>query len=228
MAQVGLAAALSPDGSKVAIPVQYCGKVHCYFGFEVLPTSGKGTAKMWSTQNGLADNLSWSSDGKQILFATAASDTTNQYRVLNATGPGGNMISESRPVMIAQYDQLMLLTPDGRALVGSTVANGPGRHTLTGKFIEVSRSTGHVLRVLHVVTGHYTGSTPWPTDTNCNLLALGPQGVQPLVECFQRFGRMDGGKFTALRGGPSPTLHQVPPRKPGTRRSWETDWGAAW
>lgn len=102
-----------------------------------------------------------------------------------------------------------LLTPDGTAVITSTAQNiraGSGRITVVARIVELSASTGRLIRVLHVARERTipglrdVGSL----DDACSVLSLGPAGVHALVQCFG-FGRLDGDRFTPLPGVPDPS-----------------------
>ena len=144
------------------------------------------------------------------------------YRLLNITGPGGNLVTDSRPIafpaaMSAESEEPLLLTSGGGTAVGATGQNDPGRDTLTGKIVVLSRSTGRQ-RVLYVGTEHYPSKQGVPQalpQDSCYVQSLAANGVQPLIYCYHRFGRIAGGKFTPLPG------------ESGGHRN-RTIWDAAW
>jgi hypothetical protein len=108
------------------------------------------------------------------------------------------------------YTAPALITPDGKAVITTAVQNipeGNGRDTVIAKIVELSAGTGKVLKVLYTATAQHAttganGTVP-SLDQGCQVLSLGPAGVQPLVSCFT-FGRVENGKLTPLPGFPSP------------------------
>lgn len=221
---LGLSPALSPDGSELALMAERCGNGGCRFGVQVVPVARPATAKVWLGPRMPVDDLSWSADGQQVMFDVPAGAGTAQYRLLNVASPAGNLLTESRPVNVpaALSTQMALLTPDGRAVVGSTMQVGPGRNVVTGKIVEVSRRTGRLLRVLMVATAppvtnalSTAGGVHWTTKGDCSVLSMAPSGVRPLVICFERFGWIEGGRFTPLPGWPGTTASHM-------------GWAAAW
>jgi hypothetical protein len=81
---------------------------------------------------------------------------------------------------------------------------------VVAKVVELSAGTGKLLKVLYTVTTRNVttrqdATTNVPSlDQGCQVLSLGPTGVQPLVECFA-FGRVEDGRLTPLPAFPSPS-----------------------
>ena len=215
--------ALSPDGRRLAMDVQDCNartQTCPYTGVRVV-TIATGAATIWTTRaNGAPFNVSWTGNG-QLAFewqsATRTSPTGQQtgYRLLSLTGPGRDLLAAraigSPAAEPTFYVPAALVTADGSMVITSTVQNipdGHGRYTVVGKVVELSASTGQLLRVLRKVTvRHATGGqngTAGQLDQGCNVLSLGPSGVHVLVDCFG-FGRLDDRRFTPLPGFPSPS-----------------------
>jgi hypothetical protein len=218
----------SPDGRELALTAQVCNG-GCRFGVDVLSLAHSTVSKVWLAQVASSVNsLSWSSDGKQVMFSVQTSTrtrATTQYRLLNIGRPAGNLITESRPMSLpaALAEQPALLTPDGQAVVGSIAQRDPGGKTVTGKIVEVSRRTGRLLRVLMAGTAPYVfdhlsvaDSIMYTPKGDCNVIAMAASGVQPLVLCYQRFGRIEGGTFTPLPG--------FPPTYAEGGGSWDAAW----
>ena len=225
-----VSAAVSPDGSKVAIPVeqQVCSNRACKFGIEVLSLA-TGTQKTWWSRHALESNLSWSPSGNEVMFYAGGANI-QQYRLLSIAGPGGDILAASRPMPVpgAPLGGMALLTPNGRAVITST-GRVAGHGTVIAKIVEISASTGRRLRVLHVATAHYSGSDPWSVEAGCGVLALGPTGLQPLVQCFG-FGWLHGSHFIPLPGGPVTPRPTSLGSGPATPRPWGFGeyWTAAW
>jgi hypothetical protein len=213
----GEAAALSPDGSQLAVTVEQsqCPHSGCNFGIEVYSIATGAQRTWWGPVSG---NLSWSGDGKQIMWLEASE--TGNYLLLNTTRPAGTLLADSRrlPIPYPPFGQLAALTPDGSGVVTSTLQIAPG-HILIGKIVELSASTGRLLRVLHTASAHYSGEA-YALGLTCAVQALGPVGVQPLVQCFG-LGRIEGSQFTKLPGSP------VRPGSSGVR-GFASVWSAAW
>jgi hypothetical protein len=215
--------ALSPDGTRLAIDVQYCPPKtqSCpYTGIRMV-TIATGAVSTWTTRaNGFPLNASWAGD-ERIAFEWQAGGRVphpgqqSGYRLLSLTGTGRNLMASvpiaSPPPEPTQYVPAALVTADGSTVVTSTVQNTPdghGRYTVVAKVVELSARTGRLLRLLRTVTVHdATGGqngTAYQLDQNCNVLSLAPRGIHVLVACFA-VGRIDGDRFTLLPGFPSPS-----------------------
>jgi hypothetical protein len=210
----GDAAALSPDGSHLAVAVE---SNSGSFGIEVFSLATGAQKTWWGPVSG---NLSWSGDGKQVMFLEASQ--TGGYLLLNTTGPAGRLLADSRrlPIPTPPFEGMAMLTPDGSGVITSTWQTAPG-HVVISKIVELSSGSGRLLRVLRTASAHYSGNL-YASGLSCGVLALGPVGVQPLVQCFA-LGRIEGSRFTQLPGGP-------PPAHPGRggNNLLVTSWDAAW
>jgi hypothetical protein len=211
-------AALSPDGTRLAMDVQDCNNQTCpYTGIRVV-TIATGATSTWVTRvNGAPFNVSWAGN-QRVAFEwesglrAAAPGPPTGYRLLDLTGAGRNLLASraigSPPPEPTQYVPSALVTPDRNLVITSTVQNipdGPGRDTVVAKIVELAARTGQLVRVLYTVTrGVASGAAGVrQLDLGCNVLSLGPAGVHVLVAC-PGFGRVDGHRFTALPGLPSP------------------------
>ena len=196
-------AALSPDASGLAIAAVRCAHRICQDGLEVLSLA-TGVQKTWWSARSTVENLSWAPSGRQVMFL-ASSSRRYGYRLLSTAAPTGDLLAASRPITIpappgAIGTGMALLTPDGREVI-TTTYQGPlsGQAPLvTAKIVELSASTGRLLRVLRVAH--------WATDILqtppvCVLLSLGAADVHPLVECTG-LGFLEGSRFIPLPGGP--------------------------
>jgi hypothetical protein len=225
--------ALSPDGTRLALGVQHCSNQTCpYTGIRVV-TIATGAASTWITRvNGAPFDVSWAGD-QRVAFewqsgvrAPAPGQQTG-YRLLSVTGTGRNLLAAraiaSPPPEPTQYTPAALVTPDGNLVITSTVQNipdGPGRDTVVAKIVELAARTGQLVRVLYTVTqrgvlGVASGASgAGQLDQGCNVLSLGPAGVHVLVAC-PGFGRVDGHRFTALPGFPSPSSSGISGQQAG-------------
>jgi hypothetical protein len=206
-------AALSPDGSQLAIDVETCPETGCREGIEVVSLA-TGASKLWTgpSMAGSPLSLAWAGNGDEIMFLwqVGNSSTPQGYRLLNISGPGGDLLGSSQPVVSPPVQHGWefpgaMLTPDGRGLITTDYQNIPGPDgggTAILRVIELSASTGRLLRVLHVASVPYTRKNPALfVDGDCNVLSLGPVGLHALVQC-PGFGRLDGDRFTPLPGIP--------------------------
>ena len=207
-------AALSPDGSQLAIDVEPCGKGACHEGIEVVSLA-TGASKVWTGPSVAGSPLrpAWVGNGDEIMFLwqVGNSSTPQGYRLLNIAGSGGRLLASSRrmvspPVQHGWYFPGALLTPDGRGLITTDYRNVPGPDgggTAILRVVELSASTGRLLRVLHVATEHYGRGylAQAAADGGCQVLSLGAAGLHALVQC-PGLGRLDGDRFTPLPGVP--------------------------
>ena len=206
-------AALSPDGSQLAIDAESCPSGGCREGIDVVSLV-TGARKTWlgPSMAGSPLNPAWVDQGKELMFVwqVGNSPTPQGYRLLNVAGPGGGLLTASRPMVSppAQHGWYFpgaVLTPDGRALITTDYRNVPGRDgggTAVLRVVELSARTGRLLRVLHEATVPYSRKNPALfVDGDCNVLSLSPAGLHALVQCTG-FGRLDGSRFTPLPGIP--------------------------
>jgi hypothetical protein len=230
--------ALSPDGRRLAMDVQHCtAKTEScpYTGVRVV-TIATGAASMWTTRaNGAPFNVSWAGNERvafewQSGVRTPPPGQQTGYRLLSLTGPGRNLLAARAIASPATepnyYVPAALVTADGSMVITSTVQNIPAGHrrdTVVARVVELSASTGQLLRVLHTATvrdviAGLNGPVGQPTtgqlDEDCNVLSLGPAGVHVLVDCFG-FGRVDDRRFTPLPGFPSPSSSGISPQDTG-------------
>jgi hypothetical protein len=206
-------AALSPDGSQLAIDVSPCSNNSCREALDVVSLA-TGASKIWNGPSG-SDPLSpaWVDGGAEIMFLwqVGNSSTRQGYRLLNISGPGGGLLDSSRPMVSPPAQNGWefpgaVLTPDGQGLITTdyrNIAGQDGGGTAILRVVELSASTGQLLRVLHVATEHYGRGilATLAADADCQVLSLGGTGLRALVQC-PGFGRLDGDRFTPLPGLP--------------------------
>ncbi len=230
--------ALSPDGRRLAMDVQHCtAKTEScpYTGVRVVSIA-TGAASMWTTRaDGAPFNVSWAGNervafGWQSGVRTPPPGQQTGYRLLSLAGPGRDLMAARAIASPATepnyYVPAALVTADGSMVITSTVQNIPDGHrrdTVIARVVELSASTGQLLRVLHTATvrdviAGLNGPVGQPTtgqlDEGCNVLSLGPAGVHVLVDCFG-FGRVDDRRFTPLPGFPSPSSSGISPQDTG-------------
>ena len=213
-------AALSPDGTRLAMTAQWsCHATRCdEAGIRVVDLA-TGSVTSWTTHvNGAPFNVSWAGDDELAFeWQTGLKDPPagqrTGYRLIRVSGTGGDLLAgraiASPAAEPTGYDPAARVTPDGKDVITSEVQNV---HTSTGRFdvvarvIELSASTGRPLRVLYTTTvDHATGGGGGEVgllDQGCNVLSLGPEVTNPLVECFS-VGVVMPGKLVTLPGFPS-------------------------
>jgi hypothetical protein len=204
--------ALSPDGTQLAVDVNHCPAVGgCVDGIEIVNLV-TGATRTWLSSSANELSPSWTDNGKAVMFEwESGNQPLNGYRILSATAPQGNLITESSwlpypPAQRSWQVPQAILTSDGRNLIVLTESIVPGSHN-SGNFVfritDEDPTTGRVLRVLHVFTYHYQGN-PYVHEVQCGILSLASTGLNALLEC-PRLGHLDGSTFTSLPSG-SPSL----------------------
>lgn len=206
--------ALSPDGRQLAIDLTATGGGSVRDELEIV-TLTTGARRTWSGPNlgGLLDPQ-WVDNGQQVMvrWQTGHRGPPTGYRLLNLADNGSSLLRDSTPIAspIGLFSGLYapaLLTPAGNALITSDFQNSGSYKSGTARLrlIEISATTGRVLRVLHVADVPYV-SAPYSNqvsaDQDCNALSLAPAGLYALVQCAD-FGRLDGDRFTPLPGIPA-------------------------
>jgi hypothetical protein len=201
--------ALSPDGTQLALDLWRCpANGPCVADLEIRDLA-TGSARIWSEPpaSSVSDPY-WTDNGKAVIFAWVTGSKSG-YRVLSDTAPAGNLVAESTPLpyppLQAGSAPTAFLTPSGSDLlvVTESAANG----TLTFRITDVAPKTGQVRRVLWTFRKHYTGplyAFEVRAGLYCDILSMAPTGLHALINCPQ-FGRLDGGTFTPLPGGPTMT-----------------------
>ena len=153
--------------------------------------------------------MSWADDHRLGFFwddATSAPQRRSGLWALDTAAPGHALLSGRRILPIetgGDTVQYALLTTAGTAIAAVNY-NGTahvGRGTVVGGIVELSAQTGRPLRTLlaeHAAYSADPGDPGWYI-TACQLAAADRTGRHLLVSC-DRFGRLDRGRFTALRG----------------------------
>ncbi len=211
--------AISPDGSKLAVAVQFSGGQQGAVEAVSLTT---GAVQVWSAaQTGMPWDLSWADGGRELGFfwddgspsAGSPQTTASGMWVLDTTAPGSNLMSGRR--IVPEFTggdavQSAVLTPDGNTVIASVTYDGTGhvgRGTVVGGIAELSAQTGHPLRTLLAERAAYSPDPGHPQHwaiVACELPAVDITGGHLLVSC-DSFGRLDHGLFTALPGSAAQT-----------------------
>jgi len=209
-----MAVAVTQDGSRLAVAIQFPGGQHA--AIEVI-TLRTGAARTWTTRrSGLVTQLSWADHGQEIGFFwqdTSATDAAGGLWALDTRAPGSNLLSDRRILPDSVGDdtvQSALLSPDGKSIDASVTYSGTdqvSRGTVVGGIVELSARTGRPLRTLlaeHAARSADPESPGWYI-TPCQMLSSDLSGDHLLVSC-DRFGRLDRARFTALPGSPPQTV----------------------
>jgi hypothetical protein len=213
-------AALSPDGTRLALSVQWsCHPSRCdEAGIRVVDLATRSVTS-WTTQvNGAPFNVSWAGNDElafewQSSLKDPPAGQVTGYRLITVTGTGGDLLAGqaigSPAAEPTGYVPAALVTPGGKDVITSEVQNihtWTGRLRVIARIIELSASTGRTLRVLYTTTvDHVTGGgngEAGSLDQECNVLSLGPEVTDPLVECYS-VGVLVHGELVTLPGFPS-------------------------
>ncbi len=203
--------ALSPDGTRLAIAEIPCQQDRCHTGL-IIVTLANRAVRTWTMRPATwLSFVSWAGD------STVAFLSGRQYRLLNVTGQGGNLLAAraiaSPPAPRGVLPEA-LVTANGSMVIGSTVTNIPdgNRITVIARIVEVSARTGKLVRILSTQIVH--GATPGMQgsaellDEECRVLSLAPAGTNLLASCFS-FGRVSDYGFAPLPGFPSPSTSGI-------------------
>jgi hypothetical protein len=203
------AIAVSPDGRKLAVAIQFSGAQH---GAVEIATLATGTDRTWTTaRTGVPAQLSWADRGQQLGFfwqddAPSATSAGGLW-VLDTSAAGSNLMSGRRILPDAvggDTVQSALLNPDGTTLTASVTYDGTGhvgRGTVVGGIVELSARTGDPVRTLLAERAAHSADPGHPGwyITACELPAIDATGSHLLVSCGS-FGRLDRARFTTLPG----------------------------
>jgi hypothetical protein len=222
----GAIAAISPDGTRVAIEDTYCKHGTCDTRLRILSVAtGAGTT--WTAPMNGPSTLAWTARGRQVMFRWGDGGwfRSTEYRLLAADAPAGDLLARSTPMpyprlpnpKAAQPSSFVAQAtpaPDGRTLIVVLVHTrklaGNGE-LLDYRIAEMSPATGRILAVLYRKDNvHFSFTTPAAKlrFTGCNVLSLPGSGAHALIQC-QQFGRLDGARFTPLPAGAQLILPQL-------------------
>jgi hypothetical protein len=207
------AIAVSADGRKLAVAVQFSGGQR---GAVEVVSLATGAVRKWATSRaGVPWDLSWADGGRELGFfwqdagPGSGSPRTSHSGLwlLDITAPGDNLIAGKR-ILAAHVGsdtvQSAILTPDGSRIIASVVYDGVdhvNRGTVVGGLVELSARTGRPLRTLLAERAAHSadpGNPGWYI-TPPVLVAADATGNHLLVS-GGRFGRLDHGRFSALPG----------------------------
>jgi hypothetical protein len=212
-------ALLSPDGTEVVVPIYQPfrpGPVYkpcksCAAGIEMYSVTTGVTTK-WLLAKGdknVFTPVNWPGYGHEVLLAGGPG---YHDRLLDVARPGGSLLASSRPIpapgdgtltrTIRQgfigYGGDALLLPGDQAILRSYArisAGRSGRSTETARILETSATTGRLLRMITL-----SARVPSNAGIGCIAESVGPTQLHVLMFCLNRFGRLDGNKFTPLPG----------------------------
>jgi hypothetical protein len=203
--------AVSPDGSRLAVAIQRSGGRR---GAVEVVSLATGAARTWTSgRPGYPAGVSWA-DGRRLGFFWAATRATPPRDLglweLDTAVPGRELFSGRRVLPLVtggdtvQYAQF---TTAGTVIAAVTYSGKAhvARGAVVGGIVEVSAGTGRPLRTLLAEHAAYSADPGHPGRYiaapvgPCQLAAADRTGGHLLVSC-DRFGRLDRGRFTPLRG----------------------------
>jgi len=205
--------ALSPDGSKLAVAIQRSVlRASVFMPFAVIDVIDlrAGRTRSWrsSVIGYWAGTPSWMDQNTTLAFPW-------WHEAFNVMmGADGRIVGFGQLNTADQDAQLpgRLIAPPVSVLRSVVFAAGSTRGvatacrefaagtvgTITARTGEISRADSGRFRVFHSETEHFTDSrTAAILGSSCAVLSIDPSGQHALVYGF-RFGRLDGGVFTAL------------------------------
>jgi hypothetical protein len=203
------AIAVSPDGRKLAVAIQFSGAQH---GAVEVATLTTGAVRTWTAaRTGVPTQLSWADRGQELGFfwqdEAPLPTSAEGLWVLDTSIAGSNLMSGRRilPAVVGgDTVQSALLNPDGTTVIASVTYDGTGhvgRGTVVGGIVELSARTRRPLRTLLAERAAHSadpGAPGWYI-TACELPAIDSTGSHLLVSC-DSFGRLDRARFTTLPG----------------------------
>jgi hypothetical protein len=155
--------------------------------------------------------LSWTSDGRSLLFVTGPASA--QVRLLHVDAPGSNLTADSSvlPVTTAVRNWVdAVITPNGKS-VFVDYTSGAGAYGQT--LLRFSARTGRTTVVNHIlmsVGGHETLYGPdllaWTNDSGSKIIVVGAQPGTPAnhpkypfeLEHYPTAGIYAGGRYTPI------------------------------
>lgn len=237
--------ALSPDASELAVffqpygsfSVQGANKVlsggpHGPFTLRTYSLATGRAIRTWTTPAGGGEalgssssatidnevNLTWTADGRTLGFVFSPFTTPSYQRALNVTGPGADLIADSRPVLALtntspECDGWSVLTSDGKTTICGIRSYAPGGGCTAPKaeFALYPVSTGKPAGFLYRDQSLCASAEPWVIWARSAASAIGAlavygKGSTPVVTV----GVLTPGKFTPLNIASSSYLGPEP------------------
>jgi hypothetical protein len=199
--------ALTPDGTKLAITVQFPNERFPGKPYRRPKLAGEvevvnlvtGSVRTWATRHNIQfgdgpSEPSWGDGGRLLGFMWNQDEGTAPDRglyILHTNAPGSNLMAARRLFEGTGIDAY--LTNPGRTIIADMDAPDPTGATLNDGYpsiVEYSARTGHPLRTL-------IGPPPKATPAGYSVVSVDPSGNYLLVTA-PHFGRLVHGKFTRL------------------------------
>jgi hypothetical protein len=240
--------ALSPDGSKLAVPLR-----DASVGGPAIQVFdvATGSEREWTWPGGgpVTNNagdegevLSWAADNRTLAFQQWVTGNIIHLRLLDTTAPGTSLRAASRLLLTWPGDGATwhyvhgkishvlfgfsaIITPDGSKIVAAT--ENLTKHPLSSElaFTEFSAATGKVVRVLGrwPIPGLCPGQTQdvlWTNSSGSKLIVLAHKPGQP-AEAPQSGNAADYGiEFGVLEGNRFTPLPGAPRPGPNAWPAW--------
>jgi hypothetical protein len=203
-------AALSPDGRMLALSLVHEFPAGPRYGSVEVLDVASGVTRTWTGQDmpGYWPGVpSWAAGGTVAVawwHGSAQSMIPAEItgvRHLDAAAPGGSLAAAPLAAFPAPVPGLQsaVIAPGGGAVIASSCS--AGHHTATARVVELSATSGQLIRVLRTQTAR-SGSDAGAADavfSTCQVLSVAGDGDHVLVQAFA-FGRIDNGVFTPLPG----------------------------
>jgi hypothetical protein len=209
-------AALSPDGSILALSLVHEFPAGPLYGSVEVISVATGVARTWTGESmpGYWPGVpAWAGDGTVVVpwwhdtgHGMIPAEITGVRRL--ALGSRGSSLAAARlisfPAAVPGLESAMI-TPGGGEVI--TSACRAGHNAATARVAELSATDGRLVRVLRTQTARF-GNDADAQDavfSTCQVLSVAGDGDHVLVQAFA-FGRIDNGVFTALTGTTSHVL----------------------
>jgi hypothetical protein len=240
--------ALSPDGSKLAVPLRDAAAGGpAVQVFDV----ATGSERVWRWPGGgpVTNNagdegavLSWAADNRTLAFQQWVTGNIIHLRLLDTTTPGGSLRAASRLLLAWPGDGATwhyvhgkisnvlfgfsaIITPDGSKIVAAT--EDLAKHPLSSAlaFTEFSAATGKVVKVLGrwPIPGLYPGQTQdvlWTNSSGSTLIVLAHKPGVPTKAPNSGNSADYGIEFGVLNGNTFTPLPGAPRPGPNAGPVW--------
>jgi hypothetical protein len=163
--------------------------------------------------------MTWTPNGRALAFnwSNGTQQSFSGLRLLNTTGRGGNLISDSR-LLVPQTQPNGyflgdgMLIPDGTKVIAN-VGNDPRRGPSTNEFAEFSAATGRILRAMFRRTPEFSElqAPVWSSPSGQVLvvqIALKPRAAKPgdRPVSLSIFEVLRGDRLIPIPGAPASAL----------------------
>jgi len=203
-------AALSPDGSMLALSLVYEFPPGPLYGSVEVVNVASGATRTWTGQSapGYWPGVpTWSSGATVVLpwWHSASQGMVpaeiTGVRDLDLAAPGGSLAGARLVAFPAPALSLQsaVIAPGGGDVIASSCT--AGHHTATARIIELSATDGRLVRVLRTQTARFANDADAQDAilSTCQVLSVADGSDQVLVQAFA-FGRIDNGVFASLPG----------------------------